>query len=120
MPPSPAVLAPLTASHALTAWHLDPLPALATVLALAWYVVLVRRAIRLGLRWSLGRSLAFGGGLVVLDLTTCGWLSVYAPALMWVLTVQFLVLLVLAPALLVLGRPFELARKARGGSEPWE
>lgn len=116
--PSTAALAPLDASHALTSWHLDPLPAVAAVLAAVGYLLLLRRAGRLGLPWPVGRAVAFGAGLVVVVGATCGWLGVYAPSLMWVLTVQFLVLLVLAPALLVLARPFELARLTRGATEP--
>jgi putative copper resistance protein D len=77
-------------------------------LALATYVVGVRRLSSHGQHWSWWRSAAFGGGAAVVVLALCGGLATYAPAMVSAQVGQFLLMLVVAPALLALGAPLSL------------
>src|SRR5262249_22800308 len=61
------------------------------------------------------RLLAFAGpGLGSLAVTGLGWPAVYAPALFSVYALQLVLLLMVVPLLLALGRPVELAMAALG------
>jgi putative membrane protein len=109
VPPAPS------AAGVLTQWHLAVVPALAVVAMLAAYGVGVRRAATAGTGWSKLRT----GTFVVLGVgsyavTTLGFLGVYSPYLRWAFAAQSALLLLVVPALIALGRPIELARKALG------
>jgi len=85
--------------------------ALAVVLALVygWGVARVRSS---GLRWPMRRTLAWLAGMATLLLVTVGGLGAHAHTLLWVYTVQVLVLLLGTPVLLAYGRPLALAADA--------
>ncbi len=99
-------------SGLLTQWSLQPLALLACALLALWYVRSIRRLTRAGTRWPLRRSVVFGTGLATVGWTTNGFAQAYASSLYWVWTAQTLVLLLIAPLLLLTGRPLQLARAA--------
>ena len=53
-----------------------------------------------------GRGAAFYAGLVVLALAVCSPIDAFADALFWVHMVQHVLLMMVAPPLLLLGRPW--------------
>jgi cytochrome c oxidase assembly factor CtaG len=99
----------LTFTRALTEWTLDPWM-LALVLLLAGaYLAGVRRARKAG-DWPAARPIWFLGlGLGLLVIATMSWVGVYQPILFWVRAVQTVLLVLLIPLFLVLGRPITLA-----------
>ncbi len=108
----------LTAAHALVSWGVD-LPALVLVALLgAWYVGAVRRVRHRGASWSVGRSIAWGLGLLTIVVATQSFLGVYAHTLFWVYTTQITLLLTLAPVLLALGGPVSLVVAADPARQP--
>ncbi len=117
MPVYVATLAPLTVSRAVGSWRLTPGVALAAGLAVG-YAFGVRAVHRRQERWPGSRIVVFTVGLIVLLVTTAGWLQTWSRSLLWVYTTQVLLLLLVVPMLLVLGRPVTLARAARGSSRP--
>jgi cytochrome c oxidase assembly factor CtaG len=121
----------LTPLRALTEWTLDPW-ALAFVLLLGGlYLAGVRRVRRAGelapggsgLRrtspagcWPAGRVLAFCGlGLGFAVLATMSFVGVYQPVLFYVRSAQTILLLLVVPLFLALGRPLTLAIAALPG-----
>lgn len=112
------MLPPLTWSSALRTWDFSPvatlLLALATVAYAAGVVVLARR----GVRWPAGRLVAFLSGIVVVALAVQSAINTYAATLYWMHMVQHLMLIMLAPGLLVLGRPLTLLRDVVPRVEP--
>ncbi|MDT4892641.1 MAG: copper resistance protein [Pseudonocardiales bacterium] len=104
-------LGPLFGRALLTAWHLDAVAVALLVLAAAWYLtgvalVPVRSP---GRRWPLSRTLLFFAGLAVCAWATNGSVAVYDQALFTAHMVGHLALVMLAPALIMYGRPFGLA-----------
>jgi putative membrane protein len=104
---------PLTDTAALESWRLTP-GVLAVAVMAAAYLFGVRRAHERGIRWPAARSIAFALGLTVLLVATAGFLQTWSRSLLWIYTTQCLVLLLVAPFLLMAGRPLSLARVARG------
>jgi putative copper resistance protein D len=107
-------LQPLFGSALLTAWQLDGIAVVLVVLAGAWYLtgvalVPVRTP---GARWPLSRTLWFAAGLAVVIFATCGSIAVYDQALFTAHMAGHLALVMLAPALLMAGRPLTLAVEA--------
>jgi cytochrome c oxidase assembly factor CtaG len=100
----------LTPLRALTEWTLDSW-ALGLVLLLGGlYLGGVRRARRSGERWPAGRVVAFCGlGLGFTVLATMSFVGVYQPVLFYVRSVQTILLLLVVPLFLALGRPLSLA-----------
>jgi cytochrome c oxidase assembly factor CtaG len=99
----------LTPLRALTEWTLDPW-ALAFVLLLGGlYLVGVRR-VRRAEDWSAWRVVAFCGlGLGFTVIATMSWIGVYQPVLFYVRSVQTILLLLVVPLFLSLGRPLRVA-----------
>jgi cytochrome c oxidase assembly factor CtaG len=99
----------LTFIHVFTEWTLDPW-ALGFVLLLGGlYLAGVRRVRRSGRPWSPGRSIAFGGlGLGFCVIATMSWVRVYSDYLFYVRSVQTILLLLLVPLFLAMGRPLTL------------
>jgi putative copper resistance protein D len=107
-------LRPLLGPALVTAWQLDALAVAATVLLAAWYLtaaalVPVRRP---GKRWPWSRSACFLAGLAVCLLATNGSIAVYDQVLFSAHMLGHLALVMLAPALLMAGRPLTLAMRA--------
>ena len=99
----------LTVPRAFTEWTLDPW-ALAFVLLLGGlYLAGVRRVRRSGTDWSTGRVVAFCGlGLGFCVIATMSWVGVYQAVLFYVRSVQTILLLLVVPLFLAIGRPLSL------------
>ncbi len=114
-------LGPLS-EHLFTAWQLDAVALAVLVLAAAAYLTGVALA---GVRspeeaWPLRRTLAFLAGLGVCVIATCGSIAVYDQVLFTAHMAGHLALVMVAPALIMWGRPLRLlllaappARRAR-------
>jgi cytochrome c oxidase assembly factor CtaG len=103
----------LTLPRAIASWTFDPWAfAIAAVLG-AGYLAAVRRVRRSGEPWPAARPVAFGGiGLGTLVIATMGWTGVYSGVLFYARAAQTILLLLLAPLFLALGRPLTLAMAA--------
>jgi putative copper resistance protein D len=100
----------LTATRAVSAWRWDPVVVLAVLVAAAsygWGMWRVRRR-HPARPWPAARAAAFGAGLAAVVLALCSSVGVYQDTLFWVHMVQHLLLIMVAPALLVVGRPLML------------
>jgi cytochrome c oxidase assembly factor CtaG len=107
-------LSPLFGSALFTAWQLDAIAVAVLVLAAAGYLtgvalVPVRTP---GARWPIRRSAAFLAGLAVCAFATNGSIAVYDQVLFTAHMVGHLALVMVAPALLVAGRPLTLVLAA--------
>jgi cytochrome c oxidase assembly factor CtaG len=96
----------LTLARVFTEWTLDPWM-LALVLILGGgYLVAARRQPG----WPLARRIWFLGlGLGFLVIATMSWVGVYQPVLFYVRAVQTVLLVLVVPLFLALGRPVSLA-----------
>ena len=106
----------LTLSRAVTSWTLD-LPVLVAVLVMAGlYLAVVRRLRRAGQPWPAARTFSFlVGGTGAMVLATMSFLGVYQGVLFSIRAVQNVLLLLVAPLFLALGRPLTLLIAARPG-----
>jgi len=112
-----APLGPLLSHRLVTTWHVDAVALAFLVLLGAWYVTaLGRRRRQTAEPWPVSRTVAFAGGLAVCAYATNGSIAVYDMALFSAHMLGHLALVMLAPALLVAGRPLRLAVEA--SSEP--
>ncbi|WP_298802701.1 cytochrome c oxidase assembly protein [uncultured Pseudokineococcus sp.] len=121
LPPAPtpaelltgeALPEPFRPSSVVTQWQTDVLwVAVALALAVA-YGRGVARLRRRGDRWSVGRTVAFAIGLVVLVYMTSGAPAAYGRTVFSAHMVQHMVLSMLIPVLLVLGAPMTLALRS--------
>src|SRR5215469_18728570 len=99
----------LTLVRALTQWTLDPWALAFVVLFAGLYLSGVRRVRRSGTAWPLGRTVAFCGlGLGFCVIATMSWVGVYQPVLFYARSVQTILLLLVVPLFLALGRPLTL------------
>ncbi|MEO6701070.1 MAG: cytochrome c oxidase assembly protein [Jatrophihabitantaceae bacterium] len=106
---------PLLSSRLFTAWQLDSVALAVLLILAAGYltgVLLVRRA---GERWPAAYSIAFGAGLLVCGLATNSSIAVYDQSLFSAHMIGHLMLVMLAPALLIAGRPLNLLVAATSG-----
>ncbi|WP_180923741.1 copper resistance D family protein [Nocardioides marinisabuli] len=122
--PPPSALAPSADDHVasstppvlsvpgvLTQARPDVLVVTVLAAALVWYVAAARSAsTRTGARWPARRTVAFVAGLLVVFMVLCSGLAAWAPVLLSVHLGSLVVLLVVAPTLLLAGRPLTLAR----------
>jgi cytochrome c oxidase assembly factor CtaG len=107
------VPAELTVGRAFTAWSFEPLALLALALVGGLYVAGVLRLRERGVRWPVGRSVAFLGlGLGTILVATCSALGRYDTTLLSVHMVQHMLLSMVAPVFLALGAPVTLALRA--------
>lgn len=104
------VIGALTWYVALTAWDMPLAVAVVLVLAAAGYLCAVVRA----RTWPTGRSACFLAALAVTAIAVGGSVDVYSGVLFSMHMVQHLLLIMVIPALFILGRPLELLRTARG------
>lgn len=99
----------LTVARAFTEWTLDPWALGIAALLGGLYLAGVRRVRRSGGPWPAGRSVVFCGiGLGFWVIATMSWVAVYTPVLFYVRAVQTILLLLLIPLFLALGRPLTL------------
>jgi cytochrome c oxidase assembly factor CtaG len=106
----------LTPASAVTSWTVD-IPVLLAVLAAAGlYLAGVWRVRRAGQAWPAARTVAFlAGGTGALMIATMSFLGVYQRVLFWPRAVQNVLLLLVAPLFLTLGRPLSLLIAAAPG-----
>jgi putative copper resistance protein D len=99
---------------ALAAWALSPAPVVGVVVAAAGYASAGRALVRgpRGAPWPALRTAAFGGGLLVVLVATCGPPDAFAEVSFTAHMVQHLLLQLLAAPLLVLGMPVTLLLRA--------
>jgi cytochrome c oxidase assembly factor CtaG len=100
----------LTPTRALTEWTLDPVMlALIVILGVA-YLLGVRVLRRRSVQWSVARPIWFVGlGLGFLVIATMSWVGVYQPILFYARAVQTVLLVLVVPLFLAMGRPITLA-----------
>ncbi|HLI55304.1 MAG TPA: cytochrome c oxidase assembly protein [Acidimicrobiales bacterium] len=80
--------------------------------AIVWYLAGVRRLARRGRRWPLLSSAAFVGGVVAVWVGIGSGLAAYDDVNVTLHVVQHLLLMMVAPPLITLGRPITLASQA--------
>jgi cytochrome c oxidase assembly factor CtaG len=107
-------LRPLFGSALVTAWQLDAVALAVLVLAAAWYLtgvalVPVRHP---GTAWPISRTILFLAGLAVCAFATNGSIAVYDQVLFTAHMAGHLAFVMLAPALLMAGRPLTLTLAA--------
>ncbi len=103
-------LGPLLSHRLVTAWHLDAVAVAFLVLLASWYVAaLIKRSRRRTDPWPTVRTASFGAGLAVCAFATNGSIAVYDMSLFSSHMLGHLALVMLAPVLLVAGRPLRLA-----------
>jgi cytochrome c oxidase assembly factor CtaG len=110
----------LTFARAFTSWQLDPWSLAAILVLGALYLAGASRVRRRGEAWPVGRSVAFCGlGLGFGVIATMSSVGVYQPVLFYMRSVQTILLLLVVPLFLALGRPLSLIIGVvpRGG--PW-
>jgi cytochrome c oxidase assembly factor CtaG len=96
----------LTVTRALTEWTLDPWMLALIVLLGGGYLLGVRRV----QAWSVARPIWFCGlGLGFLVIATMSWVGVYQSVLFYARAVQTVLLVLVVPLFLALGRPVTLA-----------
>jgi hypothetical protein len=101
----------LTVTRALTEWTLDPWMLALILLLGGSYLAGVRRARtsrdnKDNSLWPVARQIWFCGlGLGFLVIATMSWVGVYQPILFWVRAVQTVLLVLVVPLFLALGRP---------------
>src|SRR4051794_14478133 len=106
VPPPPDV------GRLLFDWSLEPVPLIGVALAGGLYLAAVLKLRRRGDVWSVGRTAAWLGGLVVIAYATCGGVALYDHALFSAHAVQHMLLATVAPIPLALGAPVTLALRA--------
>jgi cytochrome c oxidase assembly factor CtaG len=95
----------LTVPRAFTEWTFDPWMAALIVVLAAGYLIGVRRVGD----WPLARRIWFLGlGLGFLVIATMSWVAAYMPVLFYARAVQTVLLVLLVPLFLALGRPISL------------
>jgi cytochrome c oxidase assembly factor CtaG len=106
----------LTLDRALTQWRVD-VPMLVLILVLAaWYLASVRRVRRGGGQWGSGRTFAFLVlGLGFWAIATMASPGVYESALLYARATQTVLLVLVAPLFLAMGKPLTLLIEAYPG-----
>lgn len=115
---SMTVLVPFTGARWFTAWQWDPVAGVVLAAVAALYLASVSSvAHRQCAPWSRWRTGSFLAGLGVCVIATCGPIAVYDMALFSAHMLGHLALVMVAPPLLVAGRPMTLALHAT--RNPW-
>jgi cytochrome c oxidase assembly factor CtaG len=108
-----------TPTDLLSDWEAKPWVLVFLLVAAGLYAVgmwRVRRRHRVR-PWSLGWAAAFYGGLATVAVATMSSIGRYGTTFFWIHMIQHLLLIMVAPTLLVLGRPLVLALHAT--RNPW-
>jgi cytochrome c oxidase assembly factor CtaG len=106
----------LTLTTAFTQWRLD-VPMLVLIVALgAWYLWSARKVRRGGGQWGSGRTFAFTVlGLGFLLIATMAWPGAYESVLFYARATQTVLLVLVAPLFLAMGKPLTLLGEAQPG-----
>jgi cytochrome c oxidase assembly factor CtaG len=100
----------LTLTRALTEWTFDPWVLLLIVVLGGGYLAGMRRVRRAGQDWSVARPIWFLGlGIGPLVLATMSWVGVYQSVLFYARATQTVLLVLVVPLFLAMGRPISLA-----------
>jgi cytochrome c oxidase assembly factor CtaG len=104
----------LTVPRAFTEWTFDPwMTALVVVLGGAYLAGARRASERNGVDWPVARRIWFLGlGLGFLVIATMSWVGAYSPVLFYARAVQTVLLVLVVPLFLALGRPVTLLGRA--------
>ena len=116
MPDMNMGVAPFSWHVLLTTWHSNPvwdLLMLAALAAYGWGLVVIRRRGTGVLPWY--RVASFVAGILVLAVSLNSAIETYSMVLFWVHMVQHLLLIMVVPALLVVGSPLSLLLQATRG-----
>jgi cytochrome c oxidase assembly factor CtaG len=103
----------LTLAHAFTEWRVDVPMLVLIILVGAWYLVSVRKVRRGGGQWARGRTFAFivlGLGFWVI--ATMAWPGAYESVLFYARATQTVLLVLLSPLFLAMGKPLTLLIEA--------
>ncbi|HTX27592.1 MAG TPA: cytochrome c oxidase assembly protein [Streptosporangiaceae bacterium] len=107
----------LTPVRALTEWTFDPWMLALIVILGAAYLAGVRRVRRRDVPWPVARRIWFLGlGLGFLVIATMSWVGAYQAVLFYARAVQTVLLVLVVPLFLALGRPITLAITALPGA----
>jgi cytochrome c oxidase assembly factor CtaG len=107
----------LTPTRALTEWTLDPWMLALVVILGAAYLAGVRKVRRAGHAWPVARQVWFLGlGLGFLVIATMSVVGAYQAVLFYARAVQTVLLVLVVPLFLALGRPITLAAVALPGA----
>ena len=99
----------LTLAHAFTQWTADPAMLALAVVLVVCYLAAVRKVRRAGGAWGTGRVIAFCGlGLGFLVIATMSWVGVYQNVLFYARAVQTVLLVLVVPLFLAMGKPLTL------------
>ncbi|HEY7324543.1 MAG TPA: cytochrome c oxidase assembly protein [Streptosporangiaceae bacterium] len=99
----------LTVARAFSSWTLDPWALCVIVVLGAAYLAGVRTVRRRGGHWPAGRAVLFLGlGLGFGVIATMSFIGVYYPVLFYIRSVQTVLMLLVVPLFLALGRPLSL------------
>ncbi len=112
-----APLPPLSGLRWFTAWQLDGIAVVFLAAVAALYLSGVSAVTRQRRRWPLRHTVSFLAGLGVIALATCSSIAVYDMAMFSSHMLGHLLLVMVAPPLLVAGRPMTLAMHAT--RNPW-
>ena len=108
----------LTLTRALTEWTFDPCMLALVVLLGAGYLAAVRKVRRAGRTWPTARPIWFCGlGLGFLVIATMSWVGAYQAVLFYARAVQTVLLVLVVPLFLALGRPITLLTTALPAAE---
>ncbi|WP_235490476.1 cytochrome c oxidase assembly protein [Frankia sp. AvcI1] len=118
---------PVSAARLAGDWRIDWVFLSACVLAAGLYLAGLLRLRARGIRWPVGRTIAWLCGLAVVVFATSSGLGRYGPVLLSVHMTQHMLLSMCAPIPLVLGAPVTLALRAmrparaphRSGPREW-
>jgi cytochrome c oxidase assembly factor CtaG len=108
----------LTVARAFSEWVLDPVAAVAIAAALAAYLAGVRRVRGAGQRWAPGRVIAFLIGMGFAVIATMSFVGAYRPVLFYARAGQTVLMLLVIPLFVALGRPVSLAIAALPAAGP--
>lgn len=110
----------LTFARAFTSWTIDPWSLAAVIVLGAAYLVGVHRIRRQGERWPAGRAVMFCAlGLGFSVVATMSSIGVYQPVLFYMRSAQTILLLLVVPLFLALGRPLTLIVATAPRFGPW-
>jgi cytochrome c oxidase assembly factor CtaG/putative copper export protein len=107
-----------TIAAVFTQWRFDLLFGTAAVVLAVAYLAAVRRLVRRGEPWSIGRTACWMSGCLIMLVATSSGLGTYMTAMYSMHVVVQLLLTVVVPALLVVGAPATLAMRALRAAEP--